>query len=393
MSNIQKIINKKPSNKKWWIISIVIILIVIGSYFTFHTKKQKTKNYITKLVTIGDINTTVSETGNINPTDTVDIGTDISGKVTKIFVDYNSIVKKGDVLATIDDVKYKIAKNQAEANLKSAKANLNKAKINLKIAQIKLKNSKNNFQRDEKLRKATNNRTPSQKVFDDDKTLYLTSLENIKVANEEIKSAKEAIKVAQENLNLAIYNLSKTKIYSPVDGIVLNKNVKVGQTVVASFQTPTLFKIAENLTKMQLEVSIDENDIAKVKVNDIVRFSVDAYENKSFNGKISQIRLAPQNINGVVTYNAIVDVNNSNLLLKPGMSANIDIITQTLKNVKIIPRAALLYNPKKDNTIYILKNNKTTEIKVKILGFSNEKCAVKSDKIEANQKVIIAEKR
>jgi len=390
---LQDIINKKRNSKKWWIIAVIIIILAIGAYFIFHLKPKKHKSYITSSVIMGDLNLSVSETGSINPTTQVNVGTEVSGTIKKIYVDYNSIVKKGEILAKIDDTNYKFAKDQALANVQNAKSAILKLQTQIKIAKDRYQNAKINFQRDISLRKTSNNTLPSQKTYDNDETIYKTSKLDIQTLKDSLMVAKSTLRVSLDALKSANYNLSKTIIYSPVNGIVLSKNVNVGQTVAASFQTPTLFIIAQNLKKMQLQIAVDELDISNIKNNDLVKFTVDAYPNKIFTAKISQIRLEPRNINGVITYEAIVNIQNNNLLLKPGMSANISIITKTIKNVKIIPRAALLFKPKTRNRVYVLKNNIPVPVKVKVLGFNFNKCAVFSKGLKVEDKVIIAQKK
>jgi HlyD family secretion protein len=323
----------------------------------------------------------------------VNVGTEVSGTIKKIYVDYNSIVKKGEILAKIDDTNYKFAKDQALANVQNAKSAISKLQTQIQIAKDNYQNAKINFQRDISLKKTSNNTLPSQKTYDNDKTIYKTDKLDIQTLKDSLMVAKATLRVSLDSLKSANYHLGKTIIYSPVNGIVLSKNINVGQTVAASFQTPTLFIIAQNLKKMQLQIAVDELDISSIKDNDLVKFTVDAYPNKIFTDKISQIRLEPKNINGVVTYEAIVNIQNNNLLLKPGMSANISIITKTIKNVKIIPRAALLFKPKMKNRVYILKDNKPIPVKVKVLGFNFNKCAVSSKRLKAGEKVIIAQKK
>ncbi len=400
MQNMQNIIGYKNRSKKYKIL-IIFLIIFFGAAFYWYFISNDTKpviTYITKPLKKSNLTITVFATGYLEPTQSVSIGTEVSGTISKVFVNFNDKVKKGEILAQINKIKYESAMNEALANLSVQQATLRS--VVAKLTQVK-----DLFLRDKKLKLKTNGGLPSQNTWDMDKANYLVARANVVAAKAQVSQAKQRVISAK-------YNLSKTTIYSPSDGTVLVRNIDPGQTVAASFQTPILFKIANNLKKMQLQVNIDEGDIAKVKKGQDATFSVDAYPQKIFKAHINLVRVNSQMINGVVTYIAQLDVNNSKLLLRPGMSADANIVTKVLKNKFIVPRSALLYIPIKSNPkkvfgfakeptihidakphIWILKNKKLIKIYVKILGNKGALSAISSKKLKKNNLIVIMQKR
>ena len=391
------------SNKKTKLVVFVLLgLLIVGTFGYFYIASTESKNkfkYITQPLKKGDLTIIVTATGYIQPIEEVKVGSEISGTIEKVFVDYNDTVKKGQVLAQIDKTKYKSAVDKARFALESAKASLQNAyaKLHLYTAIIK---------RDKALLKATKGSLPSQNTWDNDWSNYLS-------AKADVQEAKAKIRQAESELAIANYNLSKTTIYSPVDGIVLERNIDPGQTVAASFQTPILFKIAKDLTKMELRASIDEADIAQVKAGQNAYFTVDAYPNKKFNAKVRMVRVDSEIVDGVVTYKAIMDVDNKDLLLKPGMSADVNIITKTIKDTFIVPKAAMLFIPLKQGSkhslfkrnkktkitmdrrphIWILKDGRLKKVLVKVIGNSGFLTAISSNELKENDKVVIMQER
>ncbi len=391
------------SNKKTKLVVFVLLgLLIVGTFGYFYIASTESKNkfkYITQSLKKGDLTIIVTATGYIQPIEEVKVGSEISGTIEKVFVDYNDTVKKGQVLAQIDKTKYKSAVDKARFALESAKASLQNAyaKLHLYTAIIK---------RDKALLKATKGSLPSQNTWDNDWSNYLS-------AKADVQEAKAKIRQAESELAIANYNLSKTTIYSPVDGIVLERNIDPGQTVAASFQTPILFKIAKDLTKMELRASIDEADIAQVKAGQNAYFTVDAYPNKKFNAKVRMVRVDSEIVDGVVTYKAIMDVDNKDLLLKPGMSADVNIITKTIKDTFIVPKAAMLFIPLKQSSkhslfkrnkktkitmdrrphIWILKDGRLKKVLVKVIGNSGFLTAISSNELKENDKVVIMQER
>jgi len=339
---------------------IVVIALGVVLFLVFKNKDGKQK-YVTEIITRGDIKSTVSATGTVNAVTTVQVGTQVSGTIQKLFVDFNSPVKKGQLLAQIDPAMFEAQAGQARANLLSAKANLEKS-------QVMLRDTKTTLERN-KILYAKN--FISKSDLDTSETNYLSALAQIKVSEAQIEQAQAA-------LDSASINLKYTKILSPVKGTVISRNIDVGQTVAASFQTPTLFTIAQDLTKMQIDTSVDEADIGKVKAGQKAAFTVDAYPESPFNGKVSVVRNAPITVSNVVTYNAVIIVDNTSLKLKPGMTANVSIETDSKQSVLRVPNAALRFKPAtaaatpdqkgakgpKSPGVWILENNKPKNVKI-----------------------------
>ncbi len=324
--------------KKIFIISGILIVIVAVYFIFFRSKSTNKVEYNYAEIKKGSITQEITATGTLNALKTIDVGTQVSGKVSKIYVDFNDEVKKGQVIAMIDTVNLVSSVVDAEASVLKAKTDL--------IQQQK------EFDRYSELlaKKAV-----SQSDFDAVNTEYL--------------SAKIALKSAETQLDRAKTNLEYATITAPIDGIVISRAVDEGQTVAASFSTPTLFTIANDLRKMQLKASIDEADIGLIKKEQEVTFSVDAYPDQKFTGTVQQIRLQPTTSQNVVTYTVVIDVPNPDLKLLPGMSATISVKVDELKDILIVPMAAVLFNPETTTTTIIKASstivNKETMIWVK----------------------------
>jgi HlyD family secretion protein len=313
--------------KKIAIISAIIIIIAIGVFFLFRGKNNEPK-FRTEKVVKGDIEMAVTATGTVNPVTTVLVGTQVSGTIKNIYVDFNSPVKKGQLIAQIDTALFDAQVNQARANLFSAKANLEKAEATLVDAKRTMDRNKELFAKNLIARSDLD-----------------TAETNNETAKASVSAAKSQVAQTDAALSLAETNLYYTKIVSPVDGIVVSRNVDVGQTVAASFQTPTLFSIAQDLTKMQIDTNVAEADIGNVRVGQDVEFTVDAYSDTTFKGKVWQVRNAPITVQNVVTYDVVIQVANPDLKLKPGMTANVSIIISIKKDVMKISNTALRFKP------------------------------------------------
>lgn len=311
------------------IISLALSLAVtiLLGYFLFRGKGP-TIQYKTVRVERGSITTTISATGTLNPVVTVLVGSQVSGRVQSIFVDFNFPVTQGQIVAQIDPAPFKAQLTQAKANLKNATANLEIAKVRVKDAQRTLKRHQALF---------------AKKVISEDE--LDKSLTNHEMAIAQLESAQAQVSQAKANLELAETNLRYTTIHSPVNGIVIARHVDVGQTVAASFQAPILFTIAQNLTKMQLEANVDEADIGQVAVGQKGTFYVDAYPDQTFHGTVAQIRNNPKTIQNVVTYDVIMEVGNPEYKLKPGMTATVSIITAHKEGVLRVPNSAFRFQP------------------------------------------------
>ena len=400
MDEMNKVTQYKKSGLIWkiFVAAFVVILGFIAYKFLVPKEEKNEFTYVSEPLKKGSLTVSVSATGNIQPVEQVNVGSEVSGTIEKVFVDYNDVVKKGQLLAQIDRTKY-------ESSLKKAQASLASANANLQNMQAGLYKAESIISRDKMLRESTNGALPSKNDWDNDYASYM-------MAKAQISSAKAQIEQAEQGLISAQYDLQKTNIYSPVDGTILVKSVDAGQTVAASFQTPTLFSIAKDLTKMQLQATIDEADIAKVKKDQNVSFNVDAYPHTEFKTSISQVRVNSAIVDGVVTYLAIMDYDNSKLLLRPGMSADIDIATQTIPNTFLVSKAALLFIPVKPKPkglfsskakedvkidpkphIWILQNNQPKKIYVKILGNNGATSAISSAEIKEGDKVIITQEK
>jgi HlyD family secretion protein len=339
-------------NKKLLIILAIAVMAVLAGIIIVFSGSKKIK-FKTAKIQKGEITQTVRATGNVNPVTTIIVGTRVSGTIVALYADYNSRIKKGQLIAQIDPTPFENELKHSEAELLNAKATLFKAEVTLKDAERTLKRKQELFKRD----------LIARSELDDAETAYNTARAQYEIALAQVKKAEAGLRQAKTNLGY-------TRIFSPVDGVVIAKNVEVGQTVAASFQTPTLFTIAPDLTKMQVDTNVDEADISKIKKGMEVNFTVDAYPDKKFKGIVSQIRLSPTVIQNVVTYNVVISVDNSHLLLKPGMTANVTFVVNSKENVIKIPNSALRFKmpdtpPSKQQGVWVIRGGKSVRVNVK----------------------------
>lgn len=313
-----------------FIISIVAIGIAIGGYVFFNGERKPPIRYRTAAVERGEVVSVVSATGTINPVVSVQVGTQVSGMIKSLHADFNSRVKAGDTVAIIDPEPFKARREQAASNLEMARSNVARSKADL--AQ-----RKRELDRVQSL-------LPQQFVSQNDVDVAYT---NHQSAEAQLRVAEAQVKQAEAALNAADLELKYTVIRSPVDGIVVARNVEVGQTIASSFATPNLFLIALDLTKMQVDTNVSESDIGGMAEGKEAVFTVDAYPGVAFTGIIKQVRLAPINIQNVVIYNVVVSVENKDLRLKPGMTANVSIVVDQRVQVLKVPNAALRFVPPK----------------------------------------------
>jgi HlyD family secretion protein len=312
--------------KKTIVIAAGVLLVLgIAAFFLLRDADSESK-YETQAVDRGDIIEKIAATGTINPVITVKVGSQVSGRIEKIFADFNSQVQKGQLIAQLvtDIYQSKVAQN--DANYKLAQAQRQEARVALADAESGLRRIKN----------LSRELVASERELEMAETTF-----NAARATFDAALAREA--QAQALLHASKVDLEHTSIYSPVDGIVISRNCDVGQTVIASFQTPDLFHIAQDLTKMQVEASVDEADIGKVQLEQKVLFTVDAFPDRVFQGKVSQIRFAPKEEQNVVTYATVVEVDNPDLSLRPGMTATVSVITSEKKSILRIPTVALRF--------------------------------------------------
>ena len=362
--------------KKRYIVGAICASIVLLLLMTF-VKKGSIK-YITKPITKATITQVVEASGAIKPINTVAVGTQVSGTVQKIYVDYNSVVKKGDLLAELDPSLFQANVDQSQAKLTNAKATL--AKV-----QAMLNYKKNNYQRYKHLYE-------KHYVSRDDVELAQA---NYLQAKAELDSAKADVSASSAALENNLTNLRYSKITSPVDGTVISRAVDEGQTVAASFNTPTLFEIAKDLTKMQIETSVSEADIGRIKVGQEATYTLDGYQDKKFYGKVTQVRLASTTTNNVVTYTVIVSVDNTEGFIIPGMTANVSIKVGEAKDVLVVENRAFKFtmdDSKKyeKQGIWIMTPTGAKRFDVEIGLSDDNKTQIISDVIKVGDKVIVS---
>jgi len=316
-------------------VTLVLILLVIfgGVLWKFRSAGEANAptRFKTESVRMGRLKVTVSATGTLEPVNKVDVGTEVSGIIREVFVDFNDSVKAGQLLARLDASKLEAQKLQSQASLEVAKAEYVKA-------QTDVADAKGTLERLKTVYRLSNGKIPAKQDIDTADAKYQVTLAQVEVARANINKA-EAV------LEANVSELAKASIYSPITGIVLNRSVEAGQTVAASLQAPVLFTLAEDLARMVLYVSIDEADVGQIKEAQLAEFIVDAYPDKTFPAQITQVRFAPQTENGVVTYQCLLKVDNSDLLLRPGMTATADILVQDEQEAILVPSTALRFTP------------------------------------------------
>lgn len=364
--------------------SCSLAVLAVVSCLGVSSCKKEGASYQTERIAQGDIVQKITASGIINPISTVDIGTQVSGIIAEIYVDYNSEVKKGDLLALIDPQTFEATVSQRQAALDIAKAELEVTKNNIVYYKKHL----------DRIKKLNTSKYSADKELESAQRDYDNS-----VAEKALKTAQ--VKQAEASLKQAQIDLEYTRITSSVDGVVISREVEVGQTVAASFNTPTLFNVAEDLTKMQIEASVVEADIAKVKEGQKVEFSVDSFPDEIFEGVVTQVRNNPITTSNVVTYQVIIGIDNKDLKLKPGMTANVDIITAQKQNVLLVPNKALRFYTTdekgevkryKDKGVWILKDKKPVRINVTTGVSDDDQTEISSKEIKAGDEVILEDK-
>ncbi len=366
----------------------LILAVIFGAYYVYQLSNKKKPEDLYRLqpVTMGDIEQNVTANGTINPVSLVNVGTQVSGRVKKIYADYNDQVKKGQVLLELEDELFKAQIAASLGNVKNNEASLELAKAN-----------------EARMRSLFEKEYVSKQELDQ-------SVQALKSAEAQLSTTRAQLKRDQTNYSYSI-------IKSPVSGVVVDRVVDVGQTVAASLQTPTLFKIAQDLSKMQIDTSFAEADIGRIQVGQVAKFNVDAFPNTNFEGVVKQIRLNPTNTANVVTYNIVVSVDNPDQKLLPGMTAYVNINFAKHENVLLVPNAALRYKPKNEEMklatkkdkksddnklktkgdslgsgkIYVLRNNKPEMIRVKTSITNGKFTEIITSDIKPNEFVITAD--
>ncbi|CDE43607.1 efflux transporter RND family MFP subunit [Clostridium sp. CAG:768] len=369
--------NLKNIQKKYIYSSAAIIALIIIGGIGFSGAKQV--KYKTKAIERCTITEVVEASGTINPVNTVSVGSTVSGLIKEIYVDYNDVVKKGQILAQIDPANFEATVQQNQAQINNARANLAKLQAIANYDQKQYVRYKNLYSKN----------FVAKSELDEKLSTYQSDLA-------QINAAKAQISQYQATLKTALTNLGYTKIIAPVDGTVISREIDLGSPVAASFQAPELFTIAQDLTKMQIEVSVSEADIGRVEEGQDVTYTLDGYPDSTFTGKVTQVRLSPTTESNVVTYTVIVDVNNEDLKLKPGMTANVSIITDKSENVLCVPNMALKFTPDingpkyKNQGIWILEKGKPKRVEIETGAYNDSSTEIISDKIQEGTDVIIS---
>ena len=369
--------NLKNIQKKYIYSSAAIIALIIIGGIGFSGAKQV--KYKTKAIERCTITEVVEASGTINPVNTVSVGSTVSGLIKEIYVDYNDVVKKGQILAQIDPATFEATVQKNHAQINNVRANLAKLQAIANYDQKQYVRYKNLYSKN----------FVAKSELDEKLSTYQSDLA-------QINAAKAQISQYQATLKTALTNLGYTKIIAPVDGTVISREIDLGSPVAASFQAPELFTIAQDLTKMQIEVSVSEADIGRVEEGQDVTYTLDGYPDSTFTGKVTQVRLSPTTESNVVTYTVIVDVNNEDLKLKPGMTANVSIITDKSENVLCVPNMALKFTPDingpkyKNQGIWILEKGKPKRVEIETGAYNDSSTEIISDKIQEGTDVIIS---
>jgi HlyD family secretion protein len=369
---------RQLTKRKTVLIAAGAALLLLFAFFLLRANGNRPE-YRTEPATRGDITAAITATGTVNPVTTVLVGTQVSGTIRNIYVDFNSRVKKGQPIAQIDSATFEAQVQQARANLLAAQANVEKAEATLVDAKRTLERNKDLFAKN----------LIARSDLDTAETNYETDKAQVSAAKAQVAQTRAALEFAQTNLRY-------TRIVSPVDGVVIVRNVDVGQTVAASFQTPTLFTIAQDLTKMQVEASVDESDIGRVAVGQDVEFTVDAYPAITFKGTVWQVRRAPQTVQNVVTYDVVIKVPNPDLKLMPGMTANVSVILETKENVLKVPNAAFRFRPanrdkgpQKGSALWVLAEGTPKRIPVTLGVSDGSYTEIVSGDVKEGQEIIL----
>jgi HlyD family secretion protein len=364
----------------WNKFTLMLVLIALGAggyvYWGNSQKQTEQNRYRTVKLEQGDVTQTASANGTLNPVVLVNVGTQVSGTVKKLYVDFNDKVQKGQVLMELDPPLFNAQVQQSEASVRNAQASL-------ELAQA--------------------NETRMKTLLDQE---YI-SRQEYDQSQQALKSAHAQVELAQAQRQKDRTNLSYTVIRAPVSGVVVSREVDVGQTVAASFQTPTLFKIAQDLKQMQIDSSFAEADIGRIKVGQPVKFTVDAFAGRTFSGVVRQVRLNPTTLQNVVTYNVVVSVENPEQILLPGMTAYVNIIVAEKHDVVLVPNAALRFRPKdieqkksggkrnkKDGeglggTVYVLTNSKPEPVRIRVGISDNKVTELLAGELKAGDSVIV----
>jgi HlyD family secretion protein len=422
----------KSTSPWWkWLLLFAIAAAAIAATMAVLTHRTAAPEYSTVRIDRGDIDATVATTGNLNAVITVQVGSQVSGNIIALYADFNTKVKKGQLVAEIDPAPFQAALDQAKATVNAAlaaevtaRASLAKSQSDLASAEANVASQKANLAKAqsavglakvEQDRRAELVRTgsTSQEDYDTAAATYVQAQSSVDAAQAAVtaaeasaESARKAVDVARTQLDQANavvaedraalaqaqLNLDHTRILAPVDGTVESRNMDVGQTVAASFQAPVIFLIAQDLTKMQVDTNVDEADVGPIRLNQQANFTVDAYAGQIFKGRVAQIREAPINVQNVITYDVVIEVSNPDLKLFPGMTANVTISTGHASHVLRVPKSALRFHPRNAaasaSTVYVLENGRPRAVENKTGLADANRVEVVSGDLREGQEVI-----
>lgn len=370
-----KIKNFEISNKKIGLIGLILIILLVSGIFVTKNSAPKYETAPVKKRTITKI---VEASGTINPVNTVSVGSTVSGLISAIYVDFNSVVTKGQLLAEIDPRTFQATVDQNLAAVNNAQASLDEAQATLEMSTKTYNRYKNLYSR---------NFIPKCDL-DQAESDYKADIAKV-------NAAKFKIQQTRAQYEQSLVNLNYTKIIAPVDGMIISREIDLGQPVAATLQAPELFTIAQDLEEMQIEVNVSEADIGEVKEGQNVIYTLDGYPNSNFEGKVTQVRISPTTVSNVVTYSVIVKVDNSELKLKPGMTANVSIITAEEKDALCVPNRALKFTPPDNDKRYeqqglwIVDKGKAHRINIKVGASDDNYTQIISDEITEGTQVAV----
>lgn len=361
--------------KKLALIGIIITVLAVSGIMV---KVKSAPKFITAPVTKRTITQLVEASGTINPVNTVSVGSTVSGLISAIYVDFNSVVKKGQLLAEIDPRTFQATVDQNLAAVNNAEASLAEVQATLEMSTKTYNRYKNLYSR---------NFIPKSEL-DQAESDYKAGLAKV-------KAAKFKIQQTRAQYEQSLVNLNYTKVIAPVDGMIISREIDLGQPVAATLQAPELFTIAQDLEEMQIEVNVSEADIGEVKEGQNVIYTLDGYPNSEFEGKVTQVRISPTTVSNVVTYSVIVKVDNADLKLKPGMTANVSIITSEEKDALCVPNRALKFTPPENNQRYeqqglwVVEKGKAHRVNIKIGASDDNYTQIISDEISEGTEVAV----
>lgn len=330
--DVRRALAAEEGGRRWLrrVAALGVVTVLVGGGLAYRAKHRPPPpaRYVTATPSTGDVAEKVQATGAVQPVLQVNVGSQVNGRVAKVYVDFNSVVKKGDILAEIDPIQYGAQVSQASAQVAAQRAQLESAKANHAAAKVAFERTQRLYQQG----------LAAKGELD-------TAQGQYEVTKAQVAAAEAQIGATQAQLSQSKTNVGWTKIYSPVDGVVVSRSIDPGATVVASFQAPVLFVIAQDLRQMRVMADVDEADVGKLKEGMLAEAVVDAFPGEAFKGKVEQVRYSPNNVQGVVTYSAVIEVENPDEKLRPGMTATVTIRTNEVKGALRVPNAALRYKP------------------------------------------------